>query len=98
MNLHERNNIKLQTLIHNQLSSPRYQNLFKYSWFKSGYTNKRPEEFENPVQFSFYENTTCDIEDCNNIVVRCVIRCSWCKSLCLKQFFVDYHYCNVYNE
>ncbi|KYQ53356.1 hypothetical protein ALC60_07508, partial [Trachymyrmex zeteki] len=28
--------IKLQSLIHNQLSSPRYHNLFKYSWFKSG--------------------------------------------------------------
>jgi len=32
INLHERNNIiKLQSLIHNQLSSPRYHNLFKYS-------------------------------------------------------------------
>ena len=42
INLHERNNIiKLQSLIHNQLSSPRYHKLFKYSWFKSGYTNKR---------------------------------------------------------
>jgi len=42
INLHERNNIiKLQSLIHNQLSSPRYHNLFKYSWFKSGYTNER---------------------------------------------------------
>src|SRR5436309_3103960 len=32
-----------------------------------GYTNERPEEFENLVQFSFYENsTTYDIEDYNN--------------------------------
>ncbi|KYQ49481.1 hypothetical protein ALC60_11447 [Trachymyrmex zeteki] len=55
INLHERNNIiKLQSLIHNQLSSPRYHNLFKYSWFKSGYTNERPEEFENPVELRFY--------------------------------------------
>ncbi|XP_025160400.1 uncharacterized protein LOC112589848 [Harpegnathos saltator] len=98
INLHERNNIiKLQSLIHNQLSSPRYHNLFKYSWFKSGYTDERLEEFKNPVQFSFDEtSTTCDIEDCNNIAV---IRCSWCKkSLCLKHFFHEYHYCNEYNE
>ena len=33
INLHLRNNIiKLQSLIHNQLSSPRYTNLFQYSW------------------------------------------------------------------
>ncbi|XP_025153861.1 uncharacterized protein LOC112588375 [Harpegnathos saltator] len=98
INLHERNNIiKLQSLIHNQLSSPRYHNLFKYSWFKSGYTDERPEDFKNPVQFSFDETSiTCDIEGCNNIAV---IRCSWCKkSLCLKHFFHKYHYCNEYNE
>ncbi|XP_044594057.1 uncharacterized protein LOC123271728 [Cotesia glomerata] len=39
INLHLRNNIiKLQSLTHIQLSSPRYINLFKYSWYKSGYT------------------------------------------------------------
>nr|XP_012217672.1 PREDICTED: uncharacterized protein LOC105669351 isoform X1 [Linepithema humile] len=97
INLHQRNNIiKLQSLIHNQLSSPRYQNLFKYSWFKSGYTNERPETFKNPVEFSFEQtSSTCDIEDCNDIAV---IQCSWCgKSLCLKHFFIEYHYCNIYN-
>ncbi|KYN32975.1 hypothetical protein ALC56_12791 [Trachymyrmex septentrionalis] len=46
------NIIKLQFLIHtNQLSSPRYQNLFKYE-----------------------------------------------VSLCLKYFFIEYHYCNKYNK
>ena len=38
MKLHERNNIiKLQLLVHNQFTSPRYRNLFKYSWYASGY-------------------------------------------------------------
>jgi len=33
-----RNNIiKLQSLVHNQLSSPRYKDFLKYSWYKSGY-------------------------------------------------------------
>ncbi|KAL6265900.1 hypothetical protein P5V15_002738 [Pogonomyrmex californicus] len=87
MNLYQRNNIiKLQSLIHYQLSSPRYQlsspyNLFKYSCFKSGYTNKSTED---------------DIENCNNIAV---IRCSWCKGLLfLKHFFVKYHYYNICDE
>jgi len=86
--LHERNNIiKLQSLIHNQLSSPRYHNLFKYSWFKNGYTNERPEELENPIQYSFDETSTkCNIEDCTKIAIA-VVTCSWCqKSLCLKHF------------
>ncbi|KYN38130.1 hypothetical protein ALC56_07530 [Trachymyrmex septentrionalis] len=66
-----RNNIiKLQSLIHNQLSSPRYHNLIKYSWFKSDYINQRPEKFENPVEFSFDKNsTTCDNEDYSNITI-----------------------------
>ena len=91
INLHERNNI-IKSLIHNQLSSPRYHKLFKYSWFKSGYTNERSEKFENPVEFSFDKNSTmCDIEDYT------AVRCSCCKkSICLKYFFIEYHYCNEY--
>ena len=51
LNLHIRNNIiKLQSLVHNQLSSPSYHSLFKYSWFKSGYIAEKPGEF---VQFYF---------------------------------------------
>jgi len=63
INLDERNNIiKLQSLIHNQLSSPRYHNLFKYLWFKSDYTNERPEKFENLIEFSFNKSSTiCNI-------------------------------------
>lgn len=54
VNLHLRNNIiQLQSLIHNQFSSPRFQNLIKYSWFKSGYLEERPPEFENPVEYCF---------------------------------------------
>ncbi|KYN37510.1 hypothetical protein ALC56_08111, partial [Trachymyrmex septentrionalis] len=38
----------------------------------------------------------CDIESCSNIAV---VRCSWCKkSLYLKHFFIEYYYCNEYNE
>lgn len=99
INLHLRNNIiKLQSLVHNQLSSPRYIDLFKYSWYKSGYIDGRPDEFENPVSFSFGDSceTNCEIEGCKNVAI---IRCGWCKkSLCFKHFFDDYHYCKRYDE
>jgi len=54
------------------LSFPRYHNLFKYSWFKSGYTNGKSEE--NPVELSFDKSsTTCAIESCMHIAV---VKCS----------------------
>ena len=99
LNLHIRNNIiKLQSLVHNQLSSPRYRTLFKYFWFKSGYVAEKPGEFENPVEFSFkpFSNTLCKISGCQNVAE---IRCLWCKkSLCFKHFFKEHHYYTTYSE
>lgn len=95
INLHNRNNIiKLQSLVHNQLSASRYINLFKYSWFASRYLNERPPTFENPVDFAFKESSSaiCEFDGCTNVAI---IRCSWCKkSLCLQHFFTDYHFHN----
>ena len=85
-NLHLRNNvIKLQSLVHNQFAYPRYQNLFKYSWFKSGYLVNCTEKFDDPVRFSFGDSygTHCEVEGSNSIAI---VRCSWCKKLCLKHF------------
>lgn len=97
LNLHLRNNIiKLQSLVHNQLSSPRYQNLFRYAWFKSNYTNEKPEHFDNPVSFAFGDSSLpkCEIEGCTEVAI---VRCSWCKkSLCFKHFFDEYHNCETY--
>ncbi|XP_076235658.1 uncharacterized protein LOC143180031 [Calliopsis andreniformis] len=45
--------MKLQSLTHNQLSSPRFHNMFKHSWFKSGYLENRPDRYENPVDYCF---------------------------------------------
>lgn len=98
IDLHLRNNIiKLQSLVHNQLSSPRYIDLFKYSWYKSGYIEEKPANFENPVDFAFGDscNSHCEVPGCGNVAI---VRCSWCKkSLCFKHFFDDYHYCSTYN-
>ncbi|XP_046740448.1 uncharacterized protein LOC124407901 [Diprion similis] len=95
INLHLRNNIiKLQSLVHNQLSSPRYINMLKYAWYKSGYIEKTPPEFINPVTFGFGDNSEPRCHICGDLAV---ITCSWCKKpLCLKHFFEEYHYCNEY--
>ena len=97
ISLHVRNNvIKLQSLVHNQLSSPRYVNLFKYSRYKSGYIDNKPNEFVNLMDFSFGGSQVhCEVPGCKNTTI---IKCSWCqKSLCLKHFFEDFHYCSTYN-
>jgi hypothetical protein len=55
--LHSRDTIlKLQSLIHYQFSSPRFRDLFKYAWYKSGYIEERPPKFETPVEFCFKKN------------------------------------------
>lgn len=54
INLHLRNNIlKLQSLTHNQFSSPRFQNLLKFAWYKSGYIDENPPKCETPKEFCF---------------------------------------------
>jgi hypothetical protein len=80
LDLYQRNNIlKLQSLVHNQFSSPRFQNVFKYSWFASGYTNDQPEYFPNPVDYCFnVDNKICSRHDsqCNTYAF---IIFSWCN-------------------
>jgi len=95
INLHARNNIlKLQSLTHGQFSSPRFRNLFRYAWYKSGYVENKPEEFETPVEYCFKNQlkSTCDI--CGSTAI---ITCAWCKkSLCINHFFHEHHLCDTY--
>ncbi|XP_023289439.1 uncharacterized protein LOC111674213, partial [Orussus abietinus] len=88
VNLHSRNYIiKLQSLVHNQLSSPRYKSLFQYAWYKSGYIDERLENFPNLVNFAF---ESCSVMKCNVCGAAAIIRCSWCKkAFCIKHFFTN---------
>ena len=77
VNLYLRNNIiKLQSSVHNQLSSPRYINIFKQGWFKSNSIGKKPEKFDNPVEFGFGGSQPhCEIPDCRNLaIMKCYTR------------------------
>jgi hypothetical protein len=57
INLYQRNSIlKLQSLVHNQFLSPRFEYLFKYSWFACGYNDCHPGYFKSPVEFCFNVN------------------------------------------
>ncbi|KYN09510.1 hypothetical protein ALC57_18378 [Trachymyrmex cornetzi] len=97
INLHHRNNIiKLQSLIHIQFSSPRFKNLIKYAWYKSGYISEKLPEFDNPsVDYCFKKCAAI----CNLCSTSTVIRCAWSKkSLCMNHFFTDYHICKNFQE
>ena len=60
----------LQSLVHNQLSSSRYINIFKQGWFKSNYIDKKPEKFDNPVEFGFGSSQShCEIPGCENVAI-----------------------------
>lgn len=53
--LSQRDNIiKLQSLVYNQMCSPRYESLFKYSWFKVSIRaiklNPMPSQFVNSIK------------------------------------------------
>jgi len=99
VNLHLRNNIlKIQSLIHNQFSSPRFVNLFKYAWWKSGYIEEKPAKCQTPVEYCLKGcGTICDV--CDDIAI---MKCAWCtKSMCMEHFFAvslksSPHYCEQY--
>jgi len=101
INLHARNNIlKLQSLVHNQFSSPRFIYMFKYAWYKSGYITEAPPKCETPVRYCF-NNYNMSCQKCDELAI---MRCGWCtKSICMNHFFgLDtddtLHYCNDYHK
>jgi hypothetical protein len=95
--LYQRDNIlRLQGLTHLQFSSPRYKEMRKYAWYKSGYLEEHPAEFVTPLKFSFQDSQMSHCDECGEPAI---IRCGWCKKyLCIKHFFVAYHNCGVYNQ
>lgn len=98
INLHARNEIiKLQSLTHNQLSSPRFKNLFQYAWYKSGYLETHPGQFENPVDFCYFKDEK-RVPKYSVSGKAAFMRCAWCgEYFCFKHFYEEYHYCTKHN-
>lgn len=84
------NIIKEQSLIHNQLCSPKFNDLIKYAFFKSGLTQDHPGSFLDIREVCFPSDIQdCSVTDCENCFL---IQCSHCEAnLCFKHFFIDYH-------
>jgi len=94
INIHmgERNNlIKLQSLIHNQLSSDVFSPMIKYAWFKAGYTDTDPSPFKSVSDVCFnFKDIYCDVTLCDGFAF---IQFSHCGViLCFHHFFVLYHF------
>ena len=93
INIHlaEQNNvIRFHSLIHNQLSAPIFVPMIRYAWFKSGYVDANPGQFQIVVDVCFkFHQGHCDMEGCDSFSF---IRCSYCdKILCFNQFFINFH-------
>ena len=100
--IYQRNSvIRLVSLTHKQFQSPRFQNMWKYSWYKAGYFDERPPEFQTPTQYCFDVIVGC--ESCAQSAEPAFIRCGWCKAvLCFSHFWFssdDYgHLCTQFVE
>lgn len=68
--------LQLQSFIHFQFSSPRFQNMIKYSWFATRYITERPPEFVVPVKYCLETVKNQCEEECDNEVF---IRCAWSR-------------------
>lgn len=82
--------INLQSLVFNQLSSPAYRDLIRYSWRKADVTfnktelTKFPPLNANAIQFDKNRGARCGVQHCEK---SSLLRCSHCgKPLCLHHF------------
>src|SRR5690349_460871 len=83
------NIIKMHSLIHDQLSSAKFQPMWKYSWFKCGYLPEHYGKFQNVDELCLREVNECDELHCDDFGF---IRCSHCdQSLCFEHFFISFH-------
>ncbi len=93
INLAQRNNIiKMNSLAYNQLSSPKFNLMIRYSWYESGYIKQNPGIFKNVKEVCFsFKDSHCQIQQCGDSLP--FIMCShYSKVLCFEHFFILYHF------
>ena len=92
INSSERNNIiRLNSLIHNQLSSSLFILVMKYSQFTEGYVNQHPGNLESVNEFCFnVDGNFCQQLNCHLLPF---IQWSYChKFVSFEHFFEACHY------
>lgn len=105
-NIFSRNNLlKMISLLFNQVASPRFQQMFVYGWYASGYVEVHPGRFDNPNDFCFAFDLSLPCSYATGCNKSGFFRCGWCKKvLCATHLFVDpnnrvtYHFCTQYIE
>lgn len=83
--------IKMQSLIHNQLSANIFVPMISYSWSACGYIPPQYQSFSNVIDVCFtFDADQCSMDDCDSYPFIC---CSHCQNvLCFEHFFDSYHF------
>ena len=84
--------LRMQSIIFNQLSAPAFQPTLKYSWMKSGYSDRVDGyEFKNVNEICFKDLKDCDSPNCEIIAF---IKYAHCKKFfCFEDFIItNFHY------
>lgn len=91
IDIHKRNQVlRLNSLTIWVFSAPRFRNMVKYAFHKSGFLKEKPGEFMTPVHFCFPRIMEhCQIDKCKE---NGFIRCPFCTNyICFSHFFDLYH-------
>lgn len=91
VDIYKRNQVlRLNSLTIWVFSAPRFKNMVKYAFHKSGFLKERPGEFVTPIHYCFPRiMEKCQIGDCKE---NGFIRCPYCTNyICFSHFFDLYH-------
>lgn len=73
---HERDNIlRLISAVYFFFCAPRFETCWQYGWFKGGYIDSHPSEFETPSKYCLEATGKCILQ-CQNAAY---VRCPYCK-------------------
>ena len=85
---------KILSFTHRQFTAPRFSDFLKYSWFKAGYVDYRPDQFLTPVQYCFdsynvaSDETKCGCGDFP------FMKCAFCENFfCFTHSITTVHTC-----
>lgn len=83
--------IKLQSLVHNQMSSPLFKPMISYAWSTCGYIPEQYSKFSSVIEVCFsFGADLCSNINCEEGAFIC---CSHCRRiLCFEHFFTAYHF------
>lgn len=65
-----------------QFTAPRFESFLKYSWYRAGFLNEHPPQFQTPVQFCMDTRgyLKCETDFCTRF---CFMKCAHCgKHFC----------------